>query len=130
MPDKENKLKVWDKLVNEPNKDSLKNRIQLMSSFAPYDQIDLVEDLIKNKYFEVFPDLIKNVEHFYLEYFIYYCGPSSYIIEEEVIKKYEELKEKTKDNTQATKFILEECDLMKRRLKGQNITENEIKNKQ
>ncbi len=130
LPDKENKLKVWDKLVNEPNKDSLKNRIQLMASFAPYDQIDLVEDLIKNKYFEVFPDLIKNVEHFYLEYFIYYCGPSSYIINEEVIKKYEELKEKIKDNTQATKFILEECDLMKRRLKGQNITENEIKNKQ
>jgi hypothetical protein len=125
IPSKENKKKIFDEIVKNPNKDSLYNRIELMNNFAPFDQVDLVSEFITKDYFDVIPELSKNVEVFYIESFVNNCGPG-YLVNDENIKKYEELKEKVKDNHQTYRYVMEEYDLMKRRLKAQKKCEEEM----
>lgn len=99
-----------------------------MGSFAPVEQYDLVDDFIKNKYFEVIPELGKSNESLYLREFISCCGPSHYA-DEETIKKYENLIEKVKDMSQVKKYVSEECDLLKRKRKAHILCEEYIKTK-
>ena len=125
LPDKENKKRIFDEIVKNPTKDSLKNRSELMENFAPFEQLDLVSDFITKDYFDVIPELSKNVEVFYIETFVNYCGPGL-LVNDENIKKYEELAEKVKDNHQTYRYVMEEYDLMKRRLRAQKVCEEEL----
>ena len=128
LPDKENKKRIFEEIVKNPTKDSLKNRSELMENFATFDQLDLVSDFITKDYFDVIPDLCKNVEVFYIETFVNYCGPGL-LVNDENIKKYEELAEKVKDNHQTYRYVMEEFDLMKRRLRAQKVCEEELNKK-
>ena len=128
LPDKENKKRIFEEIVKNPTKDSLKNRSELMENFAPFEQLDLVSDFITKDYFDVIPELSKNVEVFYIETFVNYCGPGL-LVNDENIKKYEELAEKVKDNHQTYRYVMEEYDLMKRRLRAQKVCEEELNKK-
>ena len=126
LPDRKNKEILWNKITKETTSDSLVNMQTIMGSFAPVEQYDLVEDFIKEKYFEVIPELGKNNESFYIKDFIGACGPSHYPTDE-IIKKYEDLIEKVKDMSQVKKFVAEECDLLKRKRKAFDLCEEYMK---
>ena len=126
LPDKKNKELLWKKITTETTSDSLVNMQAIMGAFAPVEQYDLVDDFIKNKYFEVIPELGKTNEAFYVRDFISNCGPSHYT-DEETIKKYENLIEKVKDMSQVKRYVSEECDLLKRKRKAQILCEEYIK---
>jgi hypothetical protein len=126
LPDKKNKELLWKKITKETTSDSLVNMQAIMGAFAPVEQYDLVDDFIKNKYFEVIPELGKSNESLYLREFISCCGPSHYT-DEETIKKYENLIEKVKDMSQVKKYVSEECDLLKRKRKAQILCEEYLK---
>ena len=98
-----------------------------MYSFAPYDQLDLVEDYVKNKFFEVLPDLGKQKESFFIDTFVDCCSPD-YYTDDETIKKMEDLVEKVKDMSQVKKYVSEKLDYMKRRKVAQQLAEEYIKN--
>ena len=129
IPDKENKEKMWNKITKESTKESLYNMIEIMSGFAPFDQVDLVKEYCTKRYFEVLPEIGKKNEMFFVENFVQSCGPSNYFINEENIKKMEELSEKVKDMHQVKKYVTEETDDMKRCLKYHKLCEEYIKNK-
>ena len=126
LPDQKNKELLWKKITTETTSDSLVNMQAIMGAFAPVEQYDLVDDFIKNKYFEVIPELGKSNESLYLREFISCCGPRHYT-DEETIKKYENLIEKVKDMSQVKKYVSEECDLLKRKRKAQILCEEYMK---
>ena len=116
LPDRENKEKLWKKLTEESNSDSLKNMESIMKGFAPVEQYDLVEDFLTKKFFEVLPKIGKNNEGFFVEYFINYLSPEK-IANDEIIKKMDDLiKELKEDKEQShvVKYLTESCDIMKR----------------
>ena len=129
LPDKENKEKLWNKITKESTSDSLYNMIEIMNGFAPFDQVDLVKDFCTNKFFEVLPEIGKKNESFFVESFVSSCGPGSYYINEENIKKMEELCEKVKDMHQVKKYVMEETDDMKRCFKSHKLCEEYIKSR-
>ena len=126
LPDRKNKEILWNKITKETTSDSLVNMQTIMGSFAPAEQYDLIEDFVKEKYFEVIPELGKNNEAFYIRDFISECGPG-YIPTDEIIKKYEDLIEKVKDMSQVKKYVSEECDLLKRKKKAHQLCEEYMK---
>ena len=126
LPDRKNKELLWEKITKNTTSDSLVNMQTIMGNFAPVEQYDLVDDFIKEKYFEVIPELGKNNEAFYIRDFISGCGPSHYP-DEDIIKKYEDLIEKVKDMSQVKKYVSEECDLLKRKRKAHNLCEEYMK---
>ena len=126
LPDRKNKEILWNKITKETTSDSLVNMQTIMASFAPVEQYDLVDDFIKEKYFEVIPELGKNNESFYIKDFISTCSPSHYPTDE-IIKKFEDLIEKVKDMSQVKKYVEEECDLLKRRKKAFELCEEYLK---
>ncbi len=126
IPTKENKELIWDKILN--SKDSLYNLQSLMYAFAPYDQLDLVQDYVKNKFFEVLPDLGKKKESFFIDTFVDCCSPD-YYTDDETIKKMEDLVQKVSDMSQVKKYVSEKLDYMKRRKIAQQLAEDYIKNK-
>ena len=128
LPDKDNKAKIWNKITKESTSDSLYNMIEIMNGFAPFDQADLVKDYCTNKFFEVLPEIGKKNEVFFVESFVQNCGPSNFINEEN-IKKMEDLCEKIKDMHQVKKYVMEETDDMKRCLKCHKLCEEYIKNR-
>ena len=129
LPDKEAKEKMWDKITKESTSESLYNMIEIMSGFAPFDQVDLVKDYCTNKFFEVLPEIGKKNEVFFVESFIQNCGPGNYFIDEENIKKMEDLCEKVKDMHQVKKYVMEETDDMKRCFKCHKLCEELIKSR-
>ena len=129
LPDKENKEKIWNKITKESTSDSLYNMIEIMNGFAPFDQIDLVKDYCTNKFFEVLPEIGKKNEVFFVESFVQSCGPSNYFIDDENIKKMEDLCEKIKDMHQVKKYVMEEIDDMKRCFKCHKLCEEYIKSR-
>jgi aminopeptidase N len=122
LPDRKNKEILWNKITKETTSDSLVNMQTIMSYFSPVEQYDLVDDFIKEKYFEVIPELGKNNESFYIKEFVSTCGPKHYPTDE-MIKKYEDLIEKVKDMSQVKKYVSEECDFLKRAKKSQELCE-------
>ena len=126
LPDRKNKEILWNKITKETTSDSLVNMQTIMGAFAPVEQYDLVDDFIKEKYFEVIPELGKNNESFYIKDFIGECGPTHYPTDE-IIKKYEDLIEKVKDMSQVKKYVAEECDLLKRIKKAHELCEEYMK---
>jgi len=129
LPDKETKEKMWNKITKESTSESLYNMIEIMNGFAPFDQVDLVKDYCTNKFFEVLPEIGKKNEVFFVESFIQSCGPSNYFIDEENIKKMEDLCEKVKDMHQVKKYVMEETDDMKRCFKCHKLCEELIKSR-
>ena len=84
--------------------------------FAPIEQYDLVEDFLKEKFFEVLPKIGKNNEAFFVSYFIGYLAPSHFT-DDEIIQKMDklinELKE-DKDQAQVVRYLIQTCEIMKR----------------
>ena len=116
LPDRKNKEKLWKKLTEESNSDSLPNMEAIMMGFAPVDQYDLVEDFLTQKFFEVLPNLGKNNEMFFIRYFISYLSPSHFTTEE-IIQKMDKLindLKEDKDQSQIVRYLSETCDLMKK----------------
>ena len=116
LPDRKNKEKLWKKLTEESNSDSLANMEAIMMGFAPVEQYDLVKDFLTEKFFEVLPKLGKNNESFFLDYFISFLSPSQFTnddIIQKMDKLIDELKE-DKDQSQTVRFLSETCDIMKK----------------
>ena len=116
LPDRINKEKLWKKITEESNSDSLTNMEAIMMGFSPVEQYDLVEDFLKEKFFEVLPKIGKNNEAFFVRYFIAYLSPQQFTdsnIIEKMDKMINELKE-DKDQTQVVKYLIETCEIMKR----------------
>ena len=116
LPDRANKEKLWKKITEESNSDSLKNMEAIMRGFAPVEQCDLFEDFLTQKFFEVLPKIGKGNEAFYVKYFITYLSPKLFT-NNEIIQKVDnlinELKE-DKDQSQVVTYLSESCDTMKR----------------
>ena len=116
LPDRKNKEKLWKKLTEESNSDSLANMEAIMIGFAPVEQYDLVEDFLTQKFFEVLPKLGKNNEVFYIKYFISFLSPSQFT-NDDIIQKMDklisELKE-DKEQSQIVRYLSETCDIMKK----------------
>ena len=116
LPDRANKEKLWKKITEESNSDSLTNMEAIMMGFAPVEQYDLVEDFLKEKFFDVLPKIGKNNEAFFVRYFIGYLSPQQFTdndIIDKMDKMINELKE-DKDQTQVVKYLIETCEIMKR----------------
>ena len=87
-----------------------------MIGFAPVEQYDIVEDFLKEKFFEVLPKVGKNNEVFFVQYFISYLSPSQFT-NDEIIQKMEKLITELKqdqDQSQTVRYLSETYDLMKR----------------
>lgn len=128
-PDKINKEKLWRKIVNEPTSDSLVNMQAIIESFATLDQLDLVEDFLKNKYFEVVPILGKTAEVFYIKSFISDLSPTYYTEDDTIIEKFKKLIEEVKDMPQVKRYVTEEYDLFLRKRKAHALCEEYLQNK-
>ena len=116
LPDRKNKEALWKKLTEESNSDSLANMEAIMMGFAPVEQYNIVEDFLTEKFFEVLPNLGKNNETFFLQYFISFLSPSQYTTDE-IIQKMDKLineLKQDKDQSQAVLFLSKTCDQMKR----------------
>jgi aminopeptidase N len=116
LPDRANKERLWKKITEESNSDSLTNMEAIMMGFAPVEQYDLVEDFLKEKFFEVLPKIGKNNEAFFVRYFIGYLAPSHFT-DDEIIQKMDKLineLKKDKDQAQIVKYLTETCEIMKR----------------
>ena len=129
LPDKKNKEKIWNKITKESASDSLYNMIEIMNGFAPFDQVDLIKDYCCNKFFEVLPEIGKKNEVFFVESFVQSCGPSNYFVNEENIKKMEDLCQKIKDMHQVKKAVMEEIDDMKRCFKCHKLCEEYVQSR-
>ena len=116
LPNRANKEKLWKKITEESNSDSLKNMEAIIMGFAPAEQCDLIEDFLTQKFFEVLPKIGKGNEAFYVQYFINYLSPQLFT-NDEMIQKMDklinELKE-DKDQSQVVTYLIESCDTMKR----------------
>ena len=116
LPDRKNKEKLWQKLTEESNSDSLANMKAIMIGFAPVEQYDIIEDFLKEKFFEALPKLGKNNEMFFIQYFISYLAPSQFT-SHEMISKIEQFINKLKEDKeqiQSVKYLMIILDLMKR----------------
>jgi len=121
LPDATVKKEIWDKLINHPTSESLYNMKSLMAHFAPINQIDLVEEYLRRRFFE---DVLKlgNQDFFYLTPFFMYCSPIL-LVENEIIEKLESLVEEAKEYETVHKKLLEMVDDMKRFRKAQALAE-------
>jgi len=122
LPDRKNKEKLWKKLTEESNSDSLANMEAIMMGFAPVSQYDLVEDFLTQKFFDVLPKLGKNNENFFMSYFISFLSPAHFT-NEEMIQKMEKLISKLKedkDQIQIVRYLSETYDIMKKRNDSKN----------
>lgn len=128
IPELKVKEDLWNKFVNQSTSESLVNMEALMSGFAPIDQLDLVKDFLREKFFEVLPQVGKNNETFYVRNFISYCSPNMFV-EEEIIKKMDDLVEKVKDMSQVKRYLMEEADSMKRKLVAHKLCEEYLNKK-
>ena len=131
LPDRANKEKLWKKITEESNSDSLKNMEAIIMGFAPAEQYDLIEDFLTQKFFEVLPKIGKGNEAFYVQYFIKYLSPKLFT-NDEMIQKMDklinELKE-DKDQSQVVTYLTERCDTMKRINISREKCEQYLKNK-
>ena len=116
LPDRANKERLWNKITEESNSDSLTNMEAIMIGFAPLEQNDLVEDFLTQKFFEVLPKIGKGNEAFYVRYFINYLSPIQFT-NNEMIQKMDklinELKE-DKEQSQVVTYLSEAADTMKK----------------
>jgi len=64
LPDRANKEKLWKKITEESNSNSLANMESIMKGFAPVEQYDLVEDFLTEKFFKVLPKIGKKTKLF------------------------------------------------------------------
>ena len=119
-PDPELKKKLWNKYINESNSESLHNMSSSMSLFAPRDQIAITQEYLTNSFFTDVVTVAKNNEHFYLENFLAYCSPRSFI-NEEIISKLEKLAEDNKSIDTLRLKVLEIIDDMRRFLKAHKL---------
>jgi aminopeptidase N len=116
LPDRKNKEALWKKITEESNSDALANMEAIMIGFAPVEQYDIVEDFLKEKFFEVLPKVGKNNEVFFVKYFISYLSPSQFT-NDEINQKMEKLITELKqdqDQSQTVRYLSETYDLMKR----------------
>jgi hypothetical protein len=121
LPDKVLKNELWDKFIHQPTSDSLYNMKSYMSGFAPIDQLPLVEDYLKVKFFEDALEVAKQ-DYFYITYFILYCSPSMYV-NIHIIESVEKLAEKCENYDIMKRKLLELSDDMRRFLKAQSLAE-------
>jgi hypothetical protein len=122
QPKKEVKNELWNKFVYQSTSDSLYNMEAFMSGFSSRDQLDLVEDYLKNKFFEVLKDVGKNNDFFYVRDFVGSLSPS-YYVDEETIEKLQLLCKSIEDLDQVHKCVVELVDDMKRMLKAHRLCE-------
>jgi aminopeptidase N len=121
LPNPDIKAELWNKFVNEPNSDSLYNMKAYMSTFASVDQLDIVENFLKAKFFDDALTVGKQ-EFFYVDAFVMYCGPV-YFVNEDVIDRLEKLAENASQYDTLKRRLLELADDMRRYLKAQSLAE-------
>ena len=92
-----------------------------MSYFASIDQLDLVEEFLRVKFFEDVAKIGKQ-DHFYVDAFVMYCSPV-YYVEQDVIKRLEIVAEEVKQFDTLRRRLLELADDMRRFLKAQSLAE-------
>ena len=127
LPDKSIKDEIWNKIVNQPDSDSLYNMKALMSGLVNIDQLDLVEDLIKNRFFEDAKKVAKQ-EHFYVDAYVNNCYPI-YYVDDEMIARVEKLADEIDHNDSMRRALRESADDMRRFAKAQKLSEQYL-NKQ
>ena len=121
LPDKAIKEELFNKYVNESTKESLYKMISSMSGFVQMNQIDLIEDFLLVKFFEVCLDVSNKNDHFYTESFIECLSPIIFV-KKDVIEKMEMLIEKAETDSVKRK-LTEEIDDLKRFYKAHILCE-------
>ncbi len=121
LPDKKIKEEIWEILTKKSNSDSLKNMQAYMFGFVNMNQLNLVKEFITDKFFEEVVKL-KKMDYFFLEYFIYLCGPRNFPTDEN-IKKLEAIEPQVKDSDICHKYIVDLIDDMKKFQKTHDLCE-------
>ena len=121
LPDLKIKEEIWEILTKKSKSESLKNMQAYMFGFANMNQLDLVKPFIVDKFFDDIVQL-KNMDYFFIEYFVILCGPKNFPTDEN-IKKLEEVKEKVKDSDICVKYIIDLIDDMKKYQKSHTLCE-------
>ena len=121
-PEKDIKEELWNKFVYQSTSDSLYNMETLMNNFSSRDQLDITDEYLRNKFFDVLENVGKNNEFLYVRSFIACLSPI-YWIDEENIKKLEKLSEEVKYMDAVYKCVVETTDDMKRMLKAHKLCE-------
>jgi aminopeptidase N len=121
LPDKAVKEEIWNKIVNEPSSESLYNMKALMSGLVNIDQLDLVEDLVKTRFFED-AKIVAKQEHFYVSAFVDNCAPMLYV-QDDIIAKIEKLADEIESNDSMRRALKELADDMRRYAKAQKLSE-------
>ena len=119
LPDEKVKEEIWKLITENSESTSLKNMQSYMGGFQPISQLTLVEKYVKNLFFDVIVRLQKK-DVFFLEYFIYLCGPIKFT-DDETIKKVLDVAETVKDSAACHRFLLELADDMKRFKKARDL---------
>ncbi len=128
LPDINNKKNIWEKIIKDPKSDSLHNMRALMCGFAPMSQLDLVKNIIKERFYEDVLEVSKN-EYFFIDYFFAFCTPFVFV-EKEVIENLENLiSGLSSEFDYIKKKLIEMVDDMKRNLKAQMLCDLKISNK-
>jgi aminopeptidase N len=119
LPHKEYKVKIWNKIINEPNSESLYNMKSYMAGFAPIQQLDLVKEFLADKFFDDAKTL-ENQEHFYIDAFVGYCSPVFEVEDEKCFEKIDKLAQETQNNS-LQRRLYELMDDMRRYAKAQKL---------
>ena len=119
LPDEKIKEEIWKLITENSESTSLKNLQSYMGGFQPISQLNLVEKYVKNLFFDVIIKLQKK-DIFFIEYFIYLCGPIKFT-DDETIKKVLDLAETVKDSSVCHRCLLELADDMKRFKKARDL---------
>jgi aminopeptidase N len=115
IPTVENKEKCWKSFLDEETKESDHMLFSGMAGFNSDDQEELLKPYLE-KYFDVLADMFKKRSRAYAGEFFVGLRP---LDDDEVLKRFEEMKDKLTDETKTLqKMILEEINNLKRCIRG------------
>ena len=113
------KDELWNKIVNQPNSNSLPLMKRLMSGFVSKHQLSLIKPYLIEKFFSSLEHIATTNDRFYVEAFINNFSPS-YFVSNEIIEKMKEHSKLLKKFDSASRCLLENADQMKRQLTAYN----------
>ncbi len=116
LPDLAIKQELFNMYVNDSTKESLYKMISSMTGFVQRNQIELVQEFVLEKFFDVCLDVGKKNEHMYTSAFIESFFPILFV-RKEVIERVDQLVEKAESDSVRRKLI-EELDDLKRIFKS------------
>ena len=118
----ENKRKIWNRLINEPNFESISRIEEIMNGFVRRDQLDLIKPFVTEEFFNSIEKFCSLNDKEIVNSFVSNFVPH-YFVSEELIEKIILTAKKLENFEVANKALLENADQMKRQLKSYAVCE-------